>query len=66
MRISVEKEHDNCRQTMELDEEITEMETDMGLLRVYSNVGENPSHYACVELSKSEVEALLQKYQEVK
>jgi hypothetical protein len=66
MKICVEKEHDNCRQTMELDEEITEIEEDLGLLRVYTNVGENPSHYACVEFGKNEIESIISKFQELK
>jgi hypothetical protein len=66
MKVSVEKEHDNCRQTMELDDNITEVEEDMGILRVYTNVGENPSHYASVEFTKDELEALFLKFSEVK
>ena len=66
MRIVLEKEHDNWKHGMEIEEEITEMEAEGGVLKVYSYVGENPSYFAAVELSKDEVEQLWDKFQQEK
>ena len=66
MRVSIEKEHDNFRQTMELDDEITAIDADMGLLRIYINTGDNPTHFASCEFTKKEMEALIKKYTELK
>ena len=66
MRVSIEKEHDNFRQTFEIDEDITDVDEDMGKLRVYINVGENPSHFAAIELSRGEIETIFKKFLELK
>ncbi len=66
MRIVLEKEHDNWKQGMELDEEITEMDAEGGVLKVYAYVGDNPSYFASVELAKDELEQLLAKFQQEK
>ncbi len=66
MRIVLEKEHDNWKQSMELDEYITEMETEAGVLKIYAYVGDNPSYFGAVEFTKDELEQLLAKFQQAK
>ena len=66
MRIALEKEHDNWKQSMELEEYVTEIGEDNGVLKVYAYVGDNPSYFGCVELSKDELEQLFEKFHEAK
>ena len=66
MRVFIETEHENVKQTMELEDDITDVEEEEGLLRAYINIGDQAVNYACVELNKDELVTIYKKYAEVK
>ena len=65
MKVTVEKEHDNCRQLMEVDEDLTDITVEDGTLNIYTNTGENPNILSSVAFSKDELEKIFFKFQEV-
>ncbi|MBI4257466.1 MAG: hypothetical protein HY619_00785 [Thaumarchaeota archaeon] len=62
----IEKEHDNWKQGMEVEEYVTDVEAEGGMLKIYAYVGDNPSYLASVELAKEELEQIFEKFQQVK
>ena len=66
MRVLIERENDGFKQSTEIEDDITDIDEDDGLLRIYINVGEGATSFASVELSKDEIVQIFQKYSEVK